>query len=114
MRTLFYVLLSVFICGSSVFAAAKPVDGPELAKAETKTPTTPVKTGPETAVPDFRETLFTLETDEESASESLDRISGHIDRGYAAPEQTYQSENHKLSGGAYQQSEGKSKEYGSA
>ena len=38
--------------------------------------------------------LFVVETDEESAAESLNRVSGTIDLGFAAPEYTYQSKNH--------------------
>jgi hypothetical protein len=38
---------------------------------------------------------FTIETDEDSARESLDRISGGTpDLGFAAPEQTYKSTHH--------------------
>ena len=40
------------------------------------------------------ESLFVIETDEESAQESLNRVSGNIDRGFSSPEQTYQSEHH--------------------
>ena len=47
---------------------------------------------------------FIVETDEESAAESLNRISGDIDRGYALPEQTYQSDHHTKPG-AFQRSE---------
>ena len=35
---------------------------------------------------------FVLETDDESAAESLERISGEIDRGFSSPENTYKSE----------------------
>jgi hypothetical protein len=38
---------------------------------------------------------FTIETDEDSARESLDRVSGGTpDLGFAAPEQTYKSTHH--------------------
>ncbi|GEM_PF-3086690 len=47
---------------------------------------------------------FIVETDEESAAESLNRISGDVDRGYALPEQTYQSDHHTKPG-AFQRSE---------
>lgn len=40
------------------------------------------------------ETLFIVETDEESARESLNRVSGEIDLGFSSPEQTYQSDHH--------------------
>ena len=35
---------------------------------------------------------FVLETDDESAIESLERISGEIDRGFSSPKNTYKSE----------------------
>ncbi len=55
----------------------------------------------EPAVEDQR---FVVETDEESAAESLNRISGDVDRGYSLPEQTYQSDHHTKAG-AFQRSE---------
>ncbi len=42
----------------------------------------------------LKESLFVVETDEDSARQSLDRISGQIDMGFSRPEQTYESENH--------------------
>ena len=35
--------------------------------------------------------MLTVTTDEESAAESLDRISGGIDRGFSSKEQSYKS-----------------------
>ena len=35
---------------------------------------------------------FVFETDQESAAESLERISGKIDMGFSAPEDTYKTE----------------------
>ena len=35
---------------------------------------------------------FVLETDQDSAAESLERISGKIDMGFSAPENTYKTE----------------------
>lgn len=46
----------------------------------------------------FDEPLYTYETDEEDASESLNRISGHIDTGFSSSDDSYQSKNH-YSGG---------------
>ena len=37
--------------------------------------------------------LYTVETDEQSAAESLDRISGHFDNGFAPPDRVYKSKN---------------------
>ena len=35
---------------------------------------------------------FVLQTDQESAAESLERISGKVDMGFSAPEDTYKTE----------------------
>lgn len=45
-----------------------------------------------------RRRLFIVETDEDSARSSLDRISGDIDRGFATEEYTYKSRNHGTQG----------------
>ena len=45
----------------------------------------------------LKESLFVVETDNDSARQSLDRVSGQIDRGFASPDQTYESEHHKKS-----------------
>jgi hypothetical protein len=37
---------------------------------------------------------FVVETDGDSARESLDRVSGQIDIGFAGSDQSYESENH--------------------
>lgn len=37
----------------------------------------------------LKDSIFVVETDEESAAESLNRISGTIDRGFSTPEQSY-------------------------
>ncbi len=37
---------------------------------------------------------FVVETDQESRSESLNRISGHYDIGFSLPEQSYESSDH--------------------
>ena len=39
-----------------------------------------------------------VETDEESASDSLNRVAGEIDLGFSKPGQTYQSINHISNG----------------
>ena len=38
------------------------------------------------------EKAYVVETDESTASESLNRVSGNIDLGFAAPENTFKSE----------------------
>ena len=38
--------------------------------------------------------LFEYETDEDDASESLNRVAGTIDRGYSSPEQSFKSPDH--------------------
>ena len=42
-----------------------------------------------------RAALFSYETDDKSASDSLNRIAGDIDLGFAGPSQTYKSSNQK-------------------
>ena len=42
--------------------------------------------------------VFVLETDQESAAESLERISGKIDTGFSDPENTFKSPDHYASG----------------
>ncbi len=46
----------------------------------------------------FSEPLYTYETDEESGSESLNRISGHIDTGFSSSDDSYESKNHYTGG----------------
>ena len=46
----------------------------------------------------LKEEAFVVETDENSVSDSLNRISGNIDLGFSAPEQTYDSEDHYRAG----------------
>ena|SRR3989338_8858865 len=41
---------------------------------------------------------FVVETDENTAAESLDRISGQIDLGFLSPKQVFQSPNHYRAG----------------
>lgn len=42
--------------------------------------------------------VFVVETDDESSSQSLDRISGQIDLGFASSEQTFESADHYTPG----------------
>ena len=42
----------------------------------------------------LKDQAFVVETDEDSVSDSLDRISGQIDLGFSDPEQSYQSAGH--------------------
>ena len=46
----------------------------------------------------FTQTIYVVETDEASARESLDRISGKIDLGFSSPDQSYKSEDQTKSG----------------
>ena len=46
----------------------------------------------------LRDALFIVETDENAAAESLNRISGKIDTGFSSPQQSYKSENHRKRG----------------
>ena len=47
---------------------------------------------PENASKNSKEDMFAVSADESTASESLNRISGQYDMGFAAPEQSYKSE----------------------
>lgn len=42
----------------------------------------------------FSREMFSVSTDDMDPSESLNRIAGQIDNGYASKEQTYRSESH--------------------
>ena len=42
----------------------------------------------------LKDNPLVLETDEQSARESLNRVSGQIDTGFASEENTYRSDNH--------------------
>ena len=42
----------------------------------------------------LKDQAFAVETDENSVSDSLNRISGKIDLGFSAPEQSYDSSDH--------------------
>lgn len=44
---------------------------------------------------DFSRTLYVVETDSQSASDSLNRIAGDYDRGFATEDQSYDSPNHE-------------------
>ena len=46
----------------------------------------------------LKDQAFVVETDEESSAESLDRVSGQIDRGFTAPDQQYKSPDHYPAG----------------
>jgi len=43
---------------------------------------------------DKRKNLFIVATDDESASESLNRISGEYDLGFSSPAQSFESKDH--------------------
>ena len=42
----------------------------------------------------LKDTVYAIETDDESARDSLDRISGHIDTGFSSQDESYLSEDH--------------------
>jgi hypothetical protein len=42
----------------------------------------------------LKDDVFVVETDESSDSDALNRISGNIDLGFSAPEQSYNSSDH--------------------
>ena len=46
----------------------------------------------------FKDETFVVETDEDSVSDSLNRISGKIDLGFSSPDQSYRSSDHYAPG----------------
>jgi hypothetical protein len=42
----------------------------------------------------LRDSMFSVSSDELDPAESLNRVSGHIDLGFSAPSQTFQSSDH--------------------
>ena len=46
----------------------------------------------------LKDEVFVVESDENDASDGIDRISGDIDLGFATPDQTYKSENQTKAG----------------
>jgi hypothetical protein len=52
------------------------------------------KTQEPLAPPSLMDQVFVVETDDSDLDAGLDRISGHIDRGFASDEYVYESENH--------------------
>ena len=75
------LLFSVFFLSLGAFAKASDSDDPPAGTRKS-----------------LKDEIFTVETDETSASESLERVSGKIDLGFAAPDQTYQSSSHSRPG----------------
>ena len=46
----------------------------------------------------LKDEAFVVETDDESTTDALNRVSGDIDLGFATPDQTYKSENQTKAG----------------
>lgn len=76
---------SLFLFNALLWAAVCPAAEPE-----------PIY--PEDRPQSFAQSVYVVETTEEDATASLDRISGDIDRGFAADDYTYDSENHHKAG----------------
>lgn len=55
----------------------------------------------------FEDSAFVVETDDESAAESLDRISGHVDLGFSLPKYNFRSSDHYRPGPFARQKEDK-------
>ena len=51
----------------------------------------------------LKDQVFVVETDSDSASDSLNRISGHIDTGFSSFDQSFESSDHYRSGPFAQQ-----------
>ena len=46
----------------------------------------------------LKDQAFVIETDDETSRESLDRVSGEVDRGFTTPDQEYESSSHYRAG----------------
>ena len=84
--SIIYLIIFSFSSATLIFADDKgpstPLSGPS------------VKTSPDSsgnAKKSLSSNAFVLETNQESSSESLDRISGTIDRGFSSPENSYKT-----------------------
>ena len=77
-KTVFLALAAVFAASLQAFA----YDGDPFASTHKS----------------LKEQAFVVETDGESSSESLDRISGNIDLGFTLPDQEYNSVNQSAPG----------------
>ena len=98
MRKIILTLFGLTLLCSAGFAAGSepsPQPSPNADK-----PSVPLADKPAAKDPfaDTGRRVFVVETDEQSANESLDRISGQFDLGFAMPYQTYESENQRGSG----------------
>ena len=76
MRTRFLFFFAVFLFGASLALA----DEKDAARQETAD-----------NLKSSKQDLFSVSSDELSPSDSLNRISGSIDTGFASPEQSYKS-----------------------
>ncbi len=98
--THFIFIFSIIILASSHFVYAGSsmtednLSSPAVDVRNEKSAVNPLK-GPNDHL---RDGSFVLETDEQSASDSLNRISGNIDTGFSAPENSYESQEHAGAG----------------
>lgn len=92
-KTQFLIFIGVFLCS---------ISGPIFAEDKSPVPFVREKKETEASNEKRNESLmnntFVLETDDQSASESLERISGKIDMGFSAPENSYKSADHYAPG----------------
>lgn len=101
MRKTILTLIGILCVGAAGFAAgASPSAEPDKKAGAAEQPSVPLAQTPAPKDPfaDTGRRSFVVETDEQSASESLDRISGKFDLGFAMPYQTYESEHQQGSG----------------
>ncbi len=73
MRRIFFGLLGILCFSVDAYAAEEPLQNVNKS---------------------LKDQEFVVETDESSESESLNRVSGHYDLGFASPDQSYESSSH--------------------
>ena len=87
MKKTFFLLMLAFL-SASVSARA----------GESKPVSPSVREDVDRYYPSLMDEAFVVETDEDDIDAGINRVSGHIDRGFASEEYVYQSESHHKAG----------------
>ena|SRR3989338_7650230 len=91
------ILITYFLSTAFLLAADSKTNTPKKTgdRCDIFQSASPSKTnGDEDLSKNSSSSLYTLETDETMASDSLNRISGNLDLGFSPPENTFRSPNH--------------------
>jgi len=92
---LYTIFFNIFLCAVSnlIFGEDKTSISTDSGKSKKQ------ETGSSKSLKEnLMNNTFVLETNDESAAESLERISGKVDMGFSSPENTYKSEDHYAPG----------------